>query len=159
MSDSALKKLEQVIPKDEIQTLQNIVIFKEQNGEYSLYNKYSIKKNADGIYVVYVIGTYTEKRFYKLKNAVAWCSFDKRTMYRDARRLHQLDQLVFSMDTEIQLHSGLIKRTKDDEAKLIYLSKLTQEKARKRNFIMELDHFLNEFKRWQTTMFDSKPKY
>lgn len=159
MNDATLIKLEKVIPKNEIQALQNISMFKEDDGAYNLYNKYLIKKNSDGIYVVQVLGTYTEKSFYKLKNAVAWCSFDKRAMYANARRLHQLDQLVFSMDTEIQLHASLIKKSKNEESKLIYLSKLTQEKARKRNFTIEIEHYLNEFKRWQNTLFDSKPKY
>jgi peptide methionine sulfoxide reductase MsrB len=159
MNDSTLRKLEKVITQDEIRALQNIVMFQEHDGSYNIYNKYTINKNSDGIYVVSVMGTFTEKSFYKLKNAVAWCSFDKRGAHRSSKRLHQLDQLIFSMDTEIQLHSNLIKRTKNEESKLIYLSKLTQEKAKKRNFTIEIENYLSDFKRWQNILFDAKPKY
>lgn len=155
----ALLAIEQIIPKQEINALKDILIFKEENGEYNIYDKYIVNKNQDGIYVVSVLGTHTQKNFYKLKNAVAWCSFDKRKLYGNARRLHQLDQLIFSMDTEIQIHTGLIKKTKDVENKLIYLSKLTQEKAKKRNFLHELSKYLIDFERWQNKLFNRKPSY
>jgi hypothetical protein len=148
-----------VISKKDIDALKDIIIFREASGEYNIYDRYVVSKNTDGIYTVTVLGTHTEKNFYKLKNAVAWCSFDKRTLYKDANRLHQLDQLIFGMDTEIQIHTGLIKKASTEEAKLIYLSKLTQEKAKKRNFTYELSHFLNDFKRWQDGLFETKPKY
>lgn len=156
MNEALLKK---VITKKEIDALKNIIIFREDNGEYNIYDRYTVNRNTDGIYRVNVLGTYTEMNFYKLKNAVAWCSFDKRGCYKDASRLHQLDQLIFGMDTEIQIHTRLIKKASTEEAKLIYLSKLTQEKARKRNFVSELNYFLSEFKRWQDGLFAAKPKY
>lgn len=156
MDEALLRK---VISKREIDALKNIIIFREDNGEYNIYDRYTVNRNVDNTYTVNVLGTYTEKNFYKLKNAVAWCSFDKRGSYKDANRLHQLDQLIFGMDTEIQIHTGLIKKASNEELKLIYLSKLTQEKAKKRNFITELNHFLTEFKRWQDGLFAAKPKY
>lgn len=148
-----------VISKKDIDALKNIIIYREDNGEYNIYDRYTVNKNADGTYLVTVLGTFTELNFYKLKNAVAWCSFDKRTLYKEANRLHQLDQLIFGMDTEIQIHTGLIRKSSTEESKLIYLSKLTQEKAKKRNFTNELSTFLNEFKRWQDSLFAAKPKY
>lgn len=157
--DDTLNRLEKIISKKEIDALKDIVIFKESDDAYNLYDKYLIVKNDDGIYVVSVIGTFTEKKFYKLKNAVAWCSFDKRNMFKGATRLHQLDQLLFSMDTEIQLHSRLTKKSVDEDYKLIYLSKLSQNKAKKRKYTVELDRYLTEYKNWQNAQFNTKPKY
>lgn len=157
--DDTLTKLEKIISKKEIDALKNIVIFKESDGTYNLYDKYLINKTHDGLYVVSVIGTYTEKNFYKLKNAVAWCSYDKRNLFKGAKRLHQLDQMIFSMDTEIQLHTKLLKKAKDDDYKIIYLSKLSQDKAKKRKFSDELGRYLTEYQNWQTRLFDAKPKY
>ena len=157
--DDKLLQLERIIPKKEIDLLKNIVIFRETDGSYNLYDRYIITKNQDGIYVVSVNGTHTEKDFYKLKNAVAWCSYDKRQLYKNADRLHQLDQLIFGMDTEIQLHTGLMNKVKDNDQKLIYLSKLTQEKAKKRKFSYELSQFISAYQKWQSEMFNSKPKY
>jgi len=154
-----LSQIERIIPKKEIDQLRKITIYQEEDGSYNLYDKYSVVKQPDNTYKVYVSGTHTEKNFYKLKNAAAWCGYDKRQMYKDASRLHQLDQLIFSMDTEIQLHSGLLHTVKDNEQRLIYLSKLTQEKAKKKKFANELSHYIDSYQRWQTDLFNSKPKY
>lgn len=157
--DDTLIQLEKLISKKDIDALKNIVIFRDDDGTYNLYDRYLINKNQDGLYVVSVIGTHTEKNFYKLKHAVAWCSFDKRDLFKGAKRLHQLDQMIFSMDTEIQIHSKLLKNAKDTDYKIIYLSKLSQDKAKKRKFSDELNRYLVEYKTWQTNMFDTKPKY
>ena len=157
--DEKLETLEKVISKKDIEDIQKIIIYQDSDGSYTAYGKYHIVKNPDGIYKVSIIGTHTAKYFYKLKNAAAWCSFDKRMLLKQARRLHQLDQMVFSMDTEIQIHSKLIKKSKDDESALIYLAKLTQNKFKKRSFISEIDDFIQEYQRWQTKMFNTKPSY
>lgn len=157
--DKTLETLEKVISKKDIDAIQKIIIYQDSDGSYTAYGRYHIVKNNDGMYRVSVIGTHTVKDFYKLKNAVAWCSFDKRMLYKEARRLHQLDQMVFSMDTEIQIHSKLMKKSKNEEATLIYLAKLTNNKTKKRSFTNEINDFIQEYQRWQTKMFDSKPSY
>lgn len=157
--DDKITFIEKAIPKQELQALKDIIIFRDADGTYNIYGKYLISKDADGIYNVVVIGYHTEKKFYKLKNAVAWCSYDKRNLLKDCKRIHQLDQMIFSMDTEIQLHSKLVKKTQNTENKLIYLSKLTQEKAKKSNFSKELNYYLNEYQKYQTWLFDRKPDY
>ena len=157
--DDKLSQIERMIPARDMDQLSKIAIYRETDGSYHLYGRYVITKNADGTYVINVTGTYTEKNFYKLKNAAAWCSYDNRKLYKDASRLHQLDQMIFGMDTEIQLHTGLMNKVKDIDQKLIYLSKLTQNKAKKRKFTNELSHFITVYQNWQTAMFDSKPKY
>lgn len=157
--DDALLAIEKVISPREIDDLKKIIIFQENDGSYNVYDKYSIVKNSDGIYTILVLGTYTEKNFYKLKNAVAWCSFDKRNLYKKAKRLHQLDQMVFSMDTEIQLHSRLVKKSKDTESMLIYLAKLTENKAKKRVYNDELSFYIQEYQNWQTKLYNTKPSY
>lgn len=157
--DDALTRLNKVISQKDFDNIQKIIIYQDDDGSYTAYGSYHIFKNKDGIYKVSVLGTHTEKDFYKLKNAVAWCSFDKRSLYKQARRLHQLDQMIFSMDTEIQIHSNLMKKSKSDDTTLIYLAKLTQNKSKKRSFTNEINHFIEEYQRWQTKMFDSKPSY
>lgn len=157
--DDKLETLEKVISKKDIDAIQKIIIYQDSDGSYTAYGKYHIAKNQDGIYEVSVIGSHTVKDFYKLKNAAAWCSFDKRMLFKQARRLHQLDQMVFSMDTEIQIHSKLMKKSRDNESALIYLAKLTQNKFKKRSFINEINDFIQDYQRWQTKMFNTKPSY
>lgn len=157
--DDTIAKLEKVIPLKELQALQNIVIFREEDGTFNVYNKYLIKKNIDGIYVLSIIGSHTEKNFFKLKNAVSWCSYDKRNLIKEARRLHQLDQVIYGLETEIQIHTKLMRKTKEVDTKIICLSKLSEEKAKKRAFSYELDRYNSESEQWQNRMFDTKPKY
>ena len=157
--DDTILKIQNLLPEKELESLQKILIYQETDGSYKAYGTYSITKNIDGIYTVSVKGTYTEKNFYKLKNALAWCSFDKRMMYRESNRLHQLDQLVFGVDTEIQIHSRLMKKAKNEESTLIYLSKLLQNKAKKRSFTNEITNYIGDYQRWQNKMFNTKPSY
>ena len=157
--DKTFETLEKVISQHDIDAIQKIIIYQNHDGSYTAFGKYDIVKNSDGIYKVNIIGTHTVKYFYKLSNAVAWCSFDNRTLVKKANRLHHLDQMIFSMDTEIQLHSKLIKKSKDEESTLIYLSKLTQNKSKKRSFANEINDFIQDYQRWQIKMFNTKPGY
>jgi sulfatase maturation enzyme AslB (radical SAM superfamily) len=152
------KLLEKHLVK-ELDHLKKIVIIQLDDGSYELYDKYRIQKKQDGTYLVTVYGTFTEKNFYKLKNATAWCGYDRRNYNRDAKRIHQLDQMIYSMDNEIQIHTALVKKAKVMETKLIYLSKLTEDKAKKRKFSDELSRFLTEFDRYQNKLYDRKPTY
>jgi peptide methionine sulfoxide reductase MsrB len=157
--DDTLETLEKVISKKDIAAIQKIIIYQDSDGSYTAYGKYHIVKNSEGMYKVSIAGTHTFNYFYKLKNAAAWCSFDKRMLYKEANRLLHLDQMVFSMDTEIQIHSKLMKKSKNEEATLIYLAKLTNNKTKKRSFTNEINDFIHEYQRWQTKMFDAKPSY
>jgi hypothetical protein len=152
--DETLLQLAKVIPQNDIDKLRNIIIYQDTDGSFSLYGKYSVVKNTDGSYTVQVLSTYTEIIFHKLSNAIAWCSFDKRNLYRQANRLEQLDKMVYSMDTEIQIQSKLLKKAKDPSSAIIYLSKLTNNKAKKRSFNNEISNFVNESKLWQNRLFD-----
>ena len=157
--DDTLLKIQKLVPEKELSALREIVIYQENDSTYNAYGKYMIEKNTDGIYNVSVLGTHTTKNFYKLKNALAWCSFDKRMLYKDSNRLHQLDQLIFGVDTEIQIHSRLVKKSKNEESTLIYLAKLLQNKAKKRSFTNEISDYIGDYQRWQNKMFNTKPSY
>lgn len=157
--DETFETLEKIISKKDIDAIQKIIIYQDSDGSYTAYGKYHISKTSEGIYKVTVLGTHTSKDFYKLKNAAAWCSFDTRMLIKQAKRLHILDQMVFGMDTEIQIHSKLIKKSKDPETSLIYLAKLTQNKFKKRSFINEINDYIREYQNWQTKMFNTKPSY
>lgn len=152
--DNTLLQLEKVIPQKDIDKLKNVVIYQDEDGSYNLYGRYCVVKNTDGSYAVRVLGTYTEIIFHKLTNAIAWCSFEKRNLYRKADRLHQLDNMIYSMDTEIQIQTKLLKKSKDPSSAIIYLSKLTNNKAKKRSFNNEISVFVNESKCWQNSLFD-----
>lgn len=159
MNDKLLSSLEAIIPKKEVNNLKEIVIIQNDNNSYVVYDKYVVEKNKKGSYKASKLGTFTENNFYKLKNAVAWCSFDKRKLYKSASRLIELDRMIWAMDTEIELHLEHLKNSVDTNSKLIYISKLTENRYKRKQYSNELLSFISDFDRYQTSLFNEKPVY
>jgi hypothetical protein len=157
--DDVLNSLNQLISDKELANLEKITMFKEDDGSYMLYGRYIVKKVNTGDYTVSVIGTFTEKTFHKLKNAVAWCSFDKRRLIKEANRLHFLDQKIFDVEIHIEYYSSLIKKSKNTDNKVVYLSKLSQDKTKRHMFTEDLNKYIKEYQRWQNNVFNTKPGY
>jgi hypothetical protein len=99
----------------------------------------------------------TNKTFYTLKHAVAWCTFDKRNRIVDSNRIYDLDKKVAGLESTIQGHQKLIKNSKNMDDKLIYLAKLGEEKMKKRQIYDELGRYIATSKSWQTNRFNTKP--
>ena len=156
ISDKLLRKLEKTVSKTDMARLSEISIMQGQDGSYFLFNKYTIRKNNDCYIVIkdYVAET---KSFNILKNAVAWCTFDKRNMLYQANRILKLDNLLAGIEVDISLHTKIFKNAKNTDDRLIVLSKLSEDKLKKRRFTDELYTYINDSKKWQTKRFDTKP--
>jgi hypothetical protein len=101
--------------------------------------------------------TYTEKVFYTLKNAVTWCTYDKRNKFYESNRIVELDNRLGGLEVDISIHYKLFKTVKDDNDKLIYLAKLNEDRTKKRSFTTELTRYVEESKTWQQKRFNLKP--
>lgn len=155
ISDKLLRKLTKTIPEAEMKKLSELSIIQGPDGSYFLFSKYSIKKN-NGYYVVeldHIAGT---KSFNVLKNAVAWCTYDKRNSIYESKRIHDLDNKLSSIDAAILVHQRLAKKSKKLEEKLIYLAKLGEEKLEKKQILEELDSYVETSKIWQIKQFNMK---
>lgn len=158
IDQKTLEKFANNIPKRELQTLQDISVFQDSDGTYNLFNKYMINKTDAG-FVVTIEGSHTSQSFSVLKNAVTWCTLDKRDRISEANRVLYLDIKLASLDTSIAIHNNLLKKSKTSDDKLIYIAKLTEEKVKKRSILHEIDGFIMESKRWQAQRFDRKPSH
>jgi hypothetical protein len=156
MMNDIFTKLKKVIPKETINNLADLSVFRDQDGSYHLFDKYIIRRVSDE-YEVTVNSFDTNKTFYTLKHAVAWCTFDKRNMIVDSNRIYDFDKKVAGLESTIQGHQKLIKSAKNMDDKLIYLAKLGEEKMRKRQLYDELGRYIDTSKSWQTTRFNTKP--
>ena len=156
MTNDIFIKLKKVIPKETINNLADLSVFRDQDGSYHLFDKYIISRVKDE-YQVTINSFDTNKTFYTLKHAVAWCTFDKRNMIVDSNRIYDLDKKVAGLESTIQGHQKLIKSAKNMDDKLIYLAKLGEEKMRKRQLYDELGRYIDTSKSWQTTRFNTKP--
>jgi hypothetical protein len=149
--------VEKLLKADLLDGLEDIIIFQNIDGSYELFNTYIINKNKNKEYIVTMKTTFTSHVFYSMKNAVSWCTFDKRNMLYKANRVLKLDNLLGGLEVDIALHTKIFKNTKDSDDKLIYLSKLSEDKHKKRQITDELYHYINDSIRWQTKRFNRKP--
>ena len=150
------RKLDKMISNSEFAKLQDVVIFKDTDGTYSLFNKYHIKKKDANDIVVSLNNGDDVNSFFSMKNAVCWCVMDKIGKYQLADRVIDLDMHLSSVEVHISIHSKLFKKAKKTEDKLIYLAKLNEDKFQKKAMSDELNQYIENSYAWQQKRFDSK---
>jgi hypothetical protein len=101
--------------------------------------------------------TYVRHTFYQLKNAVAWCTYDKRNKIKEASTILNLDLKLYGADANAEVYDNLTKNAKTVDSKLVYVAKLTEEKEKKNHILRQLNHLINEAKSWQLAKFNTKP--
>ena len=151
------KQLEKLMKTDFVGQLEDVIIFQNPDNSYELFNAYHINKNDNNEYVVKMHTTFTSHNFNTLKHAVAWCTFDKRNLLYQSNRILKLDSLLAGLEVDISLHTKLFKKAKNTDDRLIFLSKLSEDKLKKRQITDELYTYINDSKRWQTNRFNTKP--
>lgn len=155
INEKILRKLEKTITSNDIDALKDLSIFQDETGTYQVFNKYTITKTNNG----YKVGFFTSNdtvTFWTLKNALTWCTFDRRNKIMDSKRIFELDKKIAGIETDIVLHQKMIKKSKSNEEKLIYLAKLGEEKLNLRRFTEELSDYINDSKSWHTKRFTTK---
>jgi hypothetical protein len=150
------RKLDKMIKTSEFAKLQDVVIFQDTNGTYSLFNKYHIKKKDVNDVVVSLNNGDDVNSFCNMKNAVCWCVLDKIGKYQLANRVIDLDMHLSSVEVHISIHSKLFKKAKKTEDKLIYLAKLNQDKLQQKAMSEELSKYIQDSYIWQQKRFSSK---
>jgi len=151
------KQLEKLMKTDFVGQLEDVIIFQNPDNSYELFNAYHINKNDNNEYVVKMHTTFTSHNFNTLKHAVAWCTFDKRNLLYQSNRILKLDSLLAGLEVDISLHTKLFKKAKNADDRLIFLSKLSEDKLKKRQITDELYTYINDSKRWQNNRFNTKP--
>ena len=154
---SVENQLDKLMKPNIIGDLEDVIIFQNNDGSYELFNIYHINKTDKDDYIVTMLTTFTTHQFNTLKNAVAWCTFDKRNLLQQANRILILDNLLAGLELDILIHTKIFKNSKNSENKLISLAKLNEDKLKKSRFTDELHKYIYDSKRWQTNRFNRKP--
>ena len=150
------RKLNNMIATSEFAKLQDVVIFQDTDGTYSLFNKYHInKKDVNNITVSLNNGDDVNS-FSNMKTAVCWCVLDKIGKYQLANRVIDLDMYLSSVEVHISIHSKLFKKAKKTEDNLIYLAKLNEDKFQKKSMSEELNKYIVNSYAWQQKRFGLK---
>ena len=151
------RKLDNMIATSEFAKLQDVVIFKDIDGTYNLFNKYHIKKKDVNDIVVSLNNGDDVNSFFSMKNAVCWCVLDKIGKYTLANRVIELDMSLSSVEVHLSIHSRMFKKSKKTEDKLIYLAKLNEDKFQKKLMSEELEKYIRHSYVWQQKRFGLKP--
>jgi hypothetical protein len=149
LSEKLIRKIERVIPKDQIKSLQDIVVYQDPDGTYQLFETYSIEK-IDSTYVVSSNSLSKNLTFSVLKNAVTWCTYDKRNKILDANTIVDLDHRLSRIDSDITIRQAMAKKAKNPDDKLIFIAKIGEDKLRRKQMVEQLDGYIRESRNWQT---------
>jgi len=159
MNLSKLKKVEKFLEREMYSDLQDLLFLSDENGSYFLFSLYHVTKTPDGYYEVSYNNDDNREAFFTVRNAVSWCIFEKNKKYAQSARIKDLDLQLSGATMDINNTRRLLKKTKDVDYQMIYLSKLEQAKAKKKSILVELDSFINMSKYWQTKKFlDNTPR-
>ena len=148
ITDKLIRKIERVIPKEQIKSLQDVVVYQDPDGTYQLFEQYSIEKVGSN----YIVSGNTLTRtlsFSVLKYAVTWCTYDKRNRIVDANSILDLDHKISRLESDINIRQAMAKKAKTPDDKLIYIAKLGEDKLRRKQMVEQLDGFVRESRNWQ----------
>ena len=132
--------------------LKNISIFTNENG-YELFSKYEVVKN-DEFYTVKIKYTFTEKYFYNLINAFAYCIFDHRNKIIKSQQVEKLDEELKGLSFSILRYKNLLSKKIPLEEKTVYVAKLNESMLRKNKVKKDLNQFIKEVLIWQEAQFN-----
>lgn len=150
-SEHVLSKLNNFVNREYDKAVK-VSIFRNDDGSYELFDVFVINKTEDR-FIVEKKTSYISKTFYSLKNAVTWCIFEYKNKLNESNRVESLDRVLNSVLAEIDLHKYLVEKTSDVNKKLIYLSKLSDNRARKRGVLKELNYLINNSRHLQLQQF------
>lgn len=151
-----VSRLKKTMGDSTINELQDLSVFKDTDGTYQLFNKYTITK-VDSNYEITGPSVINSTVFFTLKNAVAWCSFDRRVKVSDCKRILQLDHNLAGIETSILQHQRLAKNAKSVDDELIYIAKLGEERLKRKQMTVEMNSYIQESRNWQLKRFATKP--
>lgn len=148
--------VKKIFSKDEINHMAESLIIKSDIG-YELYNKYCITKK-DNRFQVIKFHTYTCNDFYSLRNAVIWTTFDKKNHIIDGNTIMILDMKLEGLDTNIEIYKNLCKTSKNYESKILYFTKLNEDKLKRKALLEKIESYSKQVKIWQEKMFEQAVK-
>jgi hypothetical protein len=138
----------------EFPTLEHNSIWKNSDGNYTVFGRYSIVKETAGYRVHCALSDVGV--FHSSKSALSWCIADKFKQYNIARDLIQLDNNLYHLTTDISARAAIGDRTKDADQREIILTKLENKILKKKEIENRLAKCVNRAKYYQQRGFDNE---
>ena len=147
------QKLEE-FARREFQDVSDIMIMRNDDGDYELFGKYRIVPAAKDKYFVYLhdneVGMFCSSR-----TAISWCIVDKYQEYNIARQLLNADRMLGLVSNDIQVRSGIARRRQRESREIIDV-KLETKIIRKKALENELTKYVNRAKYLQQRGFQNE---
>ena len=138
----------------EFPTLEHNSIWKNSEGNYTVFGRYGLVKEAAGFRVhcsLSDIGI-----FHSSRSALSWCIADKFKQYNIARELIQLDNNLHHLTIDINTRAAIGERVKNAEQREIILTKLESKILKKKEIENRLSKYVNRAKYYQQRGFDNE---
>ena len=133
--------------RNEFKEIADEVIYTSDKGSVILWNRYEVIKTENHA-VVFRNSDDALFKFSKIKNAMAFCVFDRMSKHYEAQEIYNLDNKISSMITHQQIHNRGVKQ-KDEIGRTIQAAKLNEAKMRYLELSYNLDKYIKLANYWQ----------
>ena len=130
----------------------NILLLETDTDSYALFGKYTINKE-NNYYVVCTESDNKKRIFNTLKTAVTWCVFKERNRTIECKQIEQIDFKLSSLEVDILQTTKILSNLKDENFKLVFISKIEEDTMKKQLLLIQLNKLINMSKDWQTKKF------
>jgi hypothetical protein len=147
------KKLQQLLSQ-ELHNTVSAAIWKNKNGSYEVFGRYTIETAAAGYRVCCnqdPVGTFSSTR-----TAISWCIADRCQAYNTARQLLSLDHRVAELAQDIQARLAISDRSGNPGLKEIIVTKLESKILQKKLLENQLNKCVNWTKYCQQRGFNNE---
>ena len=159
MANSALRskvnaRAEQVLEKIAREHLMgsNAIVF--MDNEIMAFGRYTIRRDKRS-YQVYRNEQLAAEPL-SSRVAISWCVADKYNQTRLARELINLENELDRRENEINHFKSFLKRTRDQQRKLVIMDRLHESIVRSRQVKDQLNKCINSAKYWQQKGFENE---
>lgn len=130
----------------------NAIVF--MDNEIMAFGRYTIKKDKNH----YRIYRHKQLAAEPLSGrvAISWCVADKYNQTRLAKELINLETELERRENEINHFRSFLKRTKDQQKKLVIMDRLQESIMRSRQVKDQLNKCINSAKYWQQKGFENE---
>lgn len=150
------EKLEKFFLKQLTTDIKDMLIVRDELGNYELFGKYRIEQYKNGLCKVIRFRYAEEHMFSSLKNAFIWCIFNKNSKISESKRIKELDFLLDSLNTRLYQQSRLYLKSKTPDIKFIYLAKIHENKIKRNQILKEIKTFTSISRYCQHKIFTGK---
>lgn len=129
-------------------TIKLSIVKNSIDNSYELFDKYMIK-SSDKKFLVENKTSSKIEQFYSLQNAVIWCIYQQKNKIVESNRIEILDKMLEGLTFSINLLKNLIKKSINNDDIFVYIAKLSEDEAKKKKLLSELNKYKNQAKFWQ----------